>query len=75
MAYGGKKVYRKRKPVKIVLLSLLALVCLLIALAAGIFFGFRKYIVYTPDGLYLDVPWLSERAPQDGAPAGGLQAE
>ncbi|MGE4483775.1 MAG: hypothetical protein AB7C97_01545 [Oscillospiraceae bacterium] len=76
MAYVGKKVYRKRKPVKIILLSLLGLICLLITLAICVFFGFKKYIVYTSDGLYLDVPWLSEEAAQDNAvPEGSIQAE
>ena len=76
MSYGGRKVYRKRKPVKIILLSLLALICLLVTLAVCVFFGFKKYIVYTSDGLYLDVPWLTDEAAPDGTvPEGSLQTE
>ena len=33
-----------------------------IILCACVFFGFKKYIVYTPDGLRLEVPWLEEPA-------------
>ena len=39
------------------------LVCVLIALvitAVAMFFGLRRYIVYTEDGLRLEIPWLEE---------------
>ena len=37
--------------------------CVLVAavlLAISLFFGLRRYIVYTPEGLRLDIPWLQE---------------
>lgn len=61
MSNGGiqkRKIYKRHRPLKIVLLSLLALVALLVILFISVFFSFKKYIVYTDDGLYLDIPWL-----------------
>ena len=54
------RIYRSRRPLKMVLTVLFALAAALIILAVGIFFGFRRYIVYTSDGVRLDVPWLQE---------------
>ncbi|MDR0906876.1 MAG: hypothetical protein LBN00_12040 [Oscillospiraceae bacterium] len=33
-----------------------------VLLAISLFFGLRRYIVYTPDGLKLEIPWLEEAA-------------
>ena len=65
----GSKIYKKNVRAKTVITAILAalLVCLIIII--GIFFWFRRYIVYTADGLYLDVPWLSETV--DDQPGGG----
>ena len=40
-------------------------------LALAIFFGFRRYIVYTPEGIRLEIPWLTEDVPENTVtPAG-----
>ena len=60
MAQKEKRVYHSRKPWKTVLTAFLIFLVVLIALAAAIFFGFRKYIVYTDNGIVLEVPWLPD---------------
>ena len=35
---------------------------------AALFFGLRKYAVYTPDGLRLEVPWLQETPEESETP-------
>ena len=70
MSSGFKpKTYRSHHPLRAVLRILGALAILAVVLAICIFVGFRKYIVYTADGLYLDVPWLEDST---GAPASEL---
>ena len=60
-----KKVYKTNVRLKTVLISVLAVLLVCIMVMVGIFISFQKYIVYTSNGLYLDVPWLSEEAPAD----------
>ena len=67
---GRRDVYRNFKPVRTLLIVAAAVLAVLLILAAWVFFGFQKYIVYTPDGLRLEVPWLAEpeeEAKDDGA--------
>lgn len=54
------RIYRSRRPVKAILTALLTLIVVLAILAVSIFFGFKRYIVYTSDGVKLEVPWLRE---------------
>lgn len=54
------KIYRSRKPLKTALAVFSVLLLVLAVLAVAIFFGFKKYIVYTSDGVKLEVPWLQE---------------
>jgi len=61
----NKKIYRKRNPVKIILLILLGLVIAAVILVVSVFFGFKKYIVYTDDGIHLEVPMLQENYVSD----------
>ena len=42
---------------------LVGLVIAVVVLTIALFFGLRRYIVYTPEGLKLEVPWLEEIAP------------
>ena len=60
MASKDKKIYHSRRPWKTVLIIFIILIVLLVVLAVAVFFGFRKYIVYTDDGIVLEVPWLEE---------------
>jgi len=57
--FNARRVYRTRHPLRTVLICILAGIAAAVILALSVFFGFRKYIVYTDDGLYLDVPWLA----------------
>lgn len=60
MAVKKRKIYKKSKPWKVLLIVFLSVLLFLLILAVSIFFGFQKYIVYTNDGLRLEVPWLAE---------------
>ncbi len=60
MAREEVRIYRSHRPLKTALAVIFSVLAVLIVLAAGIFFGFRRYIVYTPDGVELEVPWLEE---------------
>ena len=57
---SGPKVYRSYKPLKIVILSLIAAIVLFIIIFISAFFGLQKYIVYDDDGVRLDLPWREE---------------
>lgn len=58
------KVYKKRRPLKIALKVLAVLVIVLVFLSIIVFFGFQKYIVYTPDGVRLEIPFLQKYGPE-----------
>ena len=57
--FFGTRTYKTNMKLKIALLVFAAVAVLCIAIMIFIFFYFQKYIVYTADGLYLDVPWLN----------------
>lgn len=65
MSSRDNRIYRGRRPAKIIITTILILLVVLIFLAVTIFFGFRKYIVYTNDGIRLEVPWLEEDSPSE----------
>lgn len=54
------RIYRSHRPLKTALTVFFILLAALIALAIATFFGFKKYIVYTSDGVKLEVPWLQD---------------
>ena len=59
MSKHEPKIYRQGRAAKITLKILLWVFIVLLFFAIAAFFGFRRYIAYTPKGeLYLDVPWL-----------------
>ncbi len=64
MAQRDVRIYRSRKPLKTALVVFFSLLLALIVLAVAVFLGFQKYIVYTSDGVKLDVPWLREPTEQ-----------
>lgn len=55
-----RRIYRTGVRWKTVLLVLLIVIALIVTIALSLFFGFRKYIVYTSDGVRLEVPWLTD---------------
>jgi len=57
------KVYKKRRPLKVALTVLGILLAVLILLSIVVFFGFQKYIVYTPEGVRLEIPFLQKYGP------------
>ncbi|MBR5382133.1 MAG: hypothetical protein IK136_05875 [Oscillospiraceae bacterium] len=62
MKNPSRRVYRGRSPARVIVGVVAGVVLAAIILCACVFFGFKKYIVYTPDGLRLEVPWLEEPA-------------
>ena len=60
VAKSDKKIYRQHRPLRTIAVTLAVLVILAALLALTVFFSFKKYIVYTSDGVRLDVPWLQE---------------
>ena len=62
MSSNGNRTYHghRHHAVKTAVVIILVVLLLLAAIAISIFFGFKKYIVYTSDGIRLDVPWLNE---------------
>ena len=63
MSHKTRKTYRSFRPVKVILTTLLFTILAFIVLTVAVFFGFKKYVVYTTDGLRLDIPWLEEDSP------------
>ena len=59
MAFGSRKIYRRRGPLKLILKIIFGLVLFAVVLAVVIFFWFQSYIVYTPEGVRLDIPFLN----------------
>lgn len=55
-----RRIYRVGTRWKTILLTALIVLAVLLAIVLGLFFGFRRYIVYTSDGVKLEVPWLEE---------------
>jgi hypothetical protein len=62
----NKRIYRRRNPVKIVLSVLGIIIAAAILLFILIFAGFKKYAVYTDDGVTVEVPWLEDVRGTDG---------
>ena len=58
MAKESYEIYQRRKPLKIILKILLSIILAAFLLAVIIFFWFQTYIVYTADGIRLDIPFL-----------------
>ena len=71
---AAERIYKKNNTVKTVLTTLLVTVLVLIFLALTVFFGFRRYLVYTDDGVRLEIPWLQEE-PEEAQTAEGTDAE
>jgi hypothetical protein len=58
------KTYRSRQPIKVIFTVLISLILAAVILTVSLFFGLKRYIVYTPDGnLHLEIPWLAEDSP------------
>ena len=63
MARYVPNTYKNRRAVRVILKSLLVLVIIVVVFTIALFFGLRRYIVYTPEGLRLEAPWLEEETP------------
>lgn len=65
------RIYHRFRPWRFLGRLLLVLIALAIFLSIFFYVWFKRYIVYTDDGLYLDVPWLrdpSEPTPERSTP-------
>jgi hypothetical protein len=62
--------YRNRRAARIALAAALSLVLVCLIAAVVLFFGLKRYIVYTQDGrLRLEIPWLEDAPPVTGGDA------
>lgn len=52
--------YKNRRVARILVRVVVGVVVAFVILAVSLFFGLRRYIVYTPEGLRLEIPWLRE---------------
>lgn len=59
--------YKNRSAARVIAKLLILLVILVVVFTVALFFGLRRYIVYTNDGLELQIPWLEETM-ADGDP-------
>jgi hypothetical protein len=50
--------YKNHRATRLLARFVIFLLLLALVLAVSLFFGLRQYIVYTPDGLRLEIPWL-----------------
>lgn len=53
-----KQIYHYRSPLKIAIIVVGAVILTVLLLFMAVFFGFRKYAVYTDEGVTVEVPWL-----------------
>ena len=60
-----RKLYRSRSPIKIILIVFVAFVLVIAIAVISVFFAFRKYIVYTDNGVELQIPWIEEYLTED----------
>lgn len=60
MGIDNNRIYRRRNPLLIALKVLAVLLSAIIFLVIVLFYSFQKYIVYTPDGVKLDIPYLQQ---------------
>ena len=67
MSSRDNRLYRSRRPVKIIITTFLIVVAVIVVFAVSVFFGFQKYIVYDDNGIHLEVPWLEETVPASSA--------
>lgn len=67
MSHKSKKIYHRRNPVKVILVVLGNLILTALILFMLVFFGFKKYAVYTDEGVTLEIPWLEEYRKTDSA--------
>lgn len=60
MARYVPNTYKNHRAARTVAKLLIGLVIVVVVFTIALFFGLRRYIVYTADGLRLDIPWLED---------------
>lgn len=67
MSQKPEQTYRGRNPLKTIFKTLLLIILILVISAVALFFYFQRYIVYTDDGIRLDLPFSigAEARPAD----------
>lgn len=58
MATRTNAVYHRRRPMRMFMKVVFSLVLFAVVLAIVVFFWFQQYIVYTSEGVRLDIPFL-----------------
>jgi hypothetical protein len=65
---GSVRTYKSYRFIKTLLLAFFGVVMTLAVVITVMFFSFRKYIVYTDDGIHLEIPWLASETNENEAP-------
>ena len=68
MKSHARRFYRGRGAGKAIAAVVIIILVVGMIIYAALFFGLRKYAVYTPDGLRLEVPWLQETPEESETP-------
>ncbi len=63
MAIRPKEIYRGKRPWRTVIAVVLSILAVLLIAAVVLFYALQKYVVVTPDGISLEVPFLSTASP------------
>ncbi|MDR0838461.1 MAG: hypothetical protein LBN99_02330 [Oscillospiraceae bacterium] len=63
MARYVPRTYKNHRAARFFAKFLIGLVIAAVLLAVSLFFGLRRYVVYTPDGLRLEISWLDNTEP------------
>jgi hypothetical protein len=50
--------YKNGRAGRVILTVIVSVIIAFVILTISLFFGLQKYIVYTPDGLRLEIPWM-----------------
>ncbi|MBQ3404429.1 MAG: hypothetical protein IJG63_03305 [Oscillospiraceae bacterium] len=62
----NNRVYRSHNLLKIIISTLVTILLILLILFVVVFIWFKQYIVYTSDGVRLEIPWLPQYSQTDG---------
>ena len=65
MEIRPRDIYKPRRKFRTLLTIVFFVAAFVLIGAVVIFYAFQKYIVYDPDGLHLEVPFLTEPSPAD----------
>ena len=70
-----KEFYSRRRPLRTALKIILITILILVIISVGLFFYLQRYVVYTADGVRLDLPFLSTAEPSNSLNVSSVPSE